>query len=34
VEKQLRRTLDKRHEHKGESKLRDLEPAEEAPAEP
>ena len=26
VEKQLRRTVDKRHEHKGESKLRDHEP--------
>lgn len=27
VEVQLRKTLDKRHEHKGNSKLRDLEPA-------
>jgi putative sigma-54 modulation protein len=26
VEKQLRRALEKRHEHKGESKLRDIEP--------
>lgn len=26
IEKQLRRSLEKRHEHKGESKLRDLEP--------
>jgi putative sigma-54 modulation protein len=26
VEAQLRKTLDKRHEHKGNSKLRDLEP--------
>ena len=26
VEKQLRRSIDKRHEHKGDSKLRDLEP--------
>lgn len=30
VEKQLRRSMDKRHEHKGDSKLRDLEPAAEA----
>jgi putative sigma-54 modulation protein len=26
VEKQLRRTVDKRHEHKGDTKLRDHEP--------
>ena len=30
VEKQLRRSIDKRHEHKGDSKLRDLEPAPES----
>ncbi len=30
VEKQLRRTIDKRHEHKGDGKLRDLEPVTEA----
>ena len=27
IEAQLRKTLDKRHEHKGNSKLRDLEPS-------
>jgi ribosome-associated translation inhibitor RaiA len=26
VEAQLRKTMDKQHEHKGSSKLRDLEP--------
>jgi ribosome-associated translation inhibitor RaiA len=26
AEAQLRKTMDKRHEHKGHSKLRDLEP--------
>ena len=30
AEKQLRRSIDKRHEHKGDSKLRDLEPASES----
>jgi putative sigma-54 modulation protein len=34
VEKQLRRALEKRHEHKGESKLRDLEPVQEPLSEP
>ena len=34
VEKQLRRTIEKRHEHKGDSKLRDLVPVQEAPSEP
>lgn len=30
IEAQLRKTIDKRHEHKGHSKLRDLEGAQEA----
>jgi len=30
VESQLRKTLDKRHEHKGNDKIRDLEPVAEA----
>lgn len=29
IEKQLRRSIDKKHEHKGESKLRDLEATQE-----
>ena len=34
IEKQLRRSIDKRHEHKGSSKLTDLEAPEETAAEP
>jgi len=32
IEKQLRRSIDKRHEHKGHGNLRDLEAAAESPA--